>query len=226
MEPLRLRNHQYATLFKNVVLSHYPLDAIAEAEALYNGYSTHPDHEEIKLHCESLISAIYFFNKLHESSLGIDLKILKALPRHHPMYYAVINRATETSSRSGRHDEVLPFVLSYLDDPAEEFYKILFLLRWYVIHYSDNDNGILKSYEHTLASIASAMGTFLDETKTFAERVEFLVSEFHRADKDLHALKIAYINEPKERFSELLDNYLDKENLLFFKDEAIRDFRT
>jgi hypothetical protein len=188
MEPLRSRNEKFATLFRKVVLSRYPLDTVDEVEAFYKGYDSHPDHEEIKLHGESLISAIYFNNDLPDRSLMIDLALLRTLPSDHSMYYAVINRAAKTSSISGRHDEVLPLIVSYLEDPAKEFYKTIFLLQWYVQHYPENGNRKFEKYVTKLGSIAEEMGAVLDDTKTFSERVDFLVSEFHRADKALHAL--------------------------------------
>jgi len=226
MEPLRLRNEQFAALFKKIVLSRYPLDAVAEVEALYKGHDSHPDHEEIKLHGESLISAIYFYNDLPDRSLRIDLEILRTLPSDDSMYYTIINRAVMSSSRSERNAEMLPFVLNYLENPAQEFYKILFLLHWYVQHYPGNGDREFEKYMPKLSSIAAEMGAALDEAKPFSESVVFLVSEFHRADKDLHALRVAYRDEAKERFAEVLDEFLANEPLLFFRNQATNEFKS
>ncbi|MDT3401206.1 hypothetical protein [Mucilaginibacter terrae] len=217
-------NEQYQALFKKVVLSHYPLHAVAEVEALSDKYFAHQDHDEIKLRCESLISAIYSFNNFPDRSLSIDLSILKTLPTHHPIYYVVINRAAKTSETSGRQEELLPFVLNYLNDPGAEFYKILFILQWYVQHYQDRNPSLLN-YEPLLASITAQMGMIPDGTKTFSERVGLLVSEFHRGDKTLHALKVAFRDEPKEGFAKVLDDYLAKEPIGYFRDQAMCKFR-
>jgi hypothetical protein len=224
-EMSNIRNEEFDNLFQKVAISRFQTAYIDELESFYKKYEGQPDYKSLETRCKSLISLIYYKNDLPDKSFQIDLELLSKVSTEELIYSSIINRAINSSTAIGKTDGLRPYAESYLKTSPYGFYEKIFVLKWYVQHYSTNEDISLKEYESTLKSIASEMGTELDVSLSFHERLDFLLAEFRRANDHLHGLKVASLDVSKEQLASLLDEFLVNEPLAFFRNQALNQFK-
>ena len=214
------RHTAYDQLFYKVATNKFSLDYLDEIHAFYPQYLGTEVYDKIKFDCDSLRSTMYFVNNMDDESLEIDLDLLKN-NSDDSSYYTVVGRATNTSVALGRTDEVVNFAVQFLKNEENNWSGKLPVLAWYVKRYPTGEDGSFIGFEQMLSVLVARMGADVDPLLSFIDRVNYLYGEFLRAGKDLHAFQVTYRKAPLEEKNKVLNDYLERETVEFYRNTVI-----
>ncbi|TKB95530.1 hypothetical protein [Pedobacter cryophilus] len=212
---------EYDKLFYKTAIGRFPLTAINEFDDLLEKYLNHETYDELIDGVKMAKSMIYRSNELYEESFEIDMNQLAYLSmEHYTGYYALINSATKTSEKLDKTEIVMPFAIDYLKNGKIDLYGKIFVLEWLVKHHP-NKNNSFTDFERVFLELCEAMGYKIEYNLDFKTRMELIMKEFHRANKDLHQFRIKISGLSPIETNNILDQYLKTELLSFFREQAM-----